>query len=303
MKKGGLSMQIRNNFFGRYLKVDFFVDNKIENADLYALAFGTARCNKQITSIKPAKFPFYSLHYVHRGQGVLMQEGEYFPMHAGDLFLIYPDTLVQHSRDEEDPWEIFWINFQGKLAQTMVERMNFRSECPRLSGNNEEVYEAFSRVLSGEIPSATKDLIANSLLYELFGIICKIHGNKTDKDTESFPTYVSDAIYYIEQNFANPELSIREVAAFCKINPSYLSRLFRAHLNLCFTHYLASLRMQKAKEFLSLKKYKVNEVSALVGYENPLYFSKEFKKYIGMPPSDYSGNYTKSLGKITYADE
>ena len=294
-------MQIRNQFYGKYLKVDFFVE-QFSNDELFALAFGTAKCNETYGGKRQTKFPFYSLHYVHRGKGTLWRNDELIPISEGDLFLIYPDDLVLHSPDKEDPWEIFWINFQGKRASSLVERMNFRHELPRLSGNHEEIFQAFNRVFSGEIPDETKDLIAMSLLDEIIGIVCKVHGTRSAADNRQISGYISDALLYIEQNYFNPDLSIHLVAEFCKIHPSYLSRLFRSSLNVCFSHYLTSLRMQKAKEMLALRKYKINEVAELVGYRNPLYFSKEFKKYIGMPPSDYSGNYTKSNGTVTLND-
>lgn len=290
-------MKINNSFYGKYLKVDFFVE-QAEAGDLFAPAFGTAKCNNNFISNKQTKFPFYSLHYVHAGQGTLHRGDRSFPVHTGDIFLIYPDEMTLHSHDPENPWEIFWINFRGKKASSLVERMHFDHEWPVLSGNHEEIYKTFTRVLSGEIPSAEKDLIAMSLLYEIISIVSKIHGQPAEQLPE-FPSYVSDAMLYIEQNYFNPNLSIHEVAMFCNINANYLSRLFTSSLNICFSHYLSSIRMQKAKELLALKKYKVNEVSELVGYNNPLYFSKEFKKYVGMPPSDYYGNYTKSMGKST----
>lgn len=290
-------MEIRNPFYGKHLKLDFFVDKR-ENDDLFVPAFGTAKCNKYIAAVDPTSFSYYSFHYVHKGKGLLKRKDRIFSLKSGDLFLIYPDEPVLHIRDEADPWEIFWVNFSGKRAPALADRMGFRHEFPILSGPHEEIFETFLRVLSGEILTDTKDLIAMGLFYEVCSIVCKLHGVRTDQDT-STPGYVTKALAYIEQHYFDPDLSIGTVANFCNINQSYLSRLFRHSLNLCFSHYLSSFRLQKAKELLAKKKYKVNEVAEMVGYNNPFYFSREFKKYIGMPPSDYSSNYTKSLGKET----
>ena len=291
-------MKEKNPYYGKYFAIDYFVD-QTDDGELFTPAFGTARRDTSGLEKKQTKYAFYSLHYVHSGRGTIYRGNETFAVEAGDLFLIYPDEMIVHRNDDEgEPWELYWINFRGKKAPSLVERMHFNHDNPVLKGNHEEVYEAFNRTLCGEIPDSVKDLIVMSLLYEIVSIVGKIHGGPVEVKP-NFPAYVSNAILYIEQNYSNPELSIHEVAKFCNINANYLSRLFRSSLNVCFSHYLSSVRMQKAKEFLSLKKYKVNEVSELVGYSNPLYFSKEFKKYVGMPPSDYFGNYTKVLGKTT----
>ncbi len=54
--------------------------------------------------------------------------------------------------------------------------------------------------------------------------------------------------------------------------------------------YIISVRMTHAQQLLSTTDYTITEISAVVGYDNPLYFSRLFKKQIGLSPTDYRKN-------------
>ncbi|OPH60287.1 hypothetical protein BC351_17465 [Paenibacillus ferrarius] len=83
------------------------------------------------------------------------------------------------------------------------------------------------------------------------------------------------------------ELSLVDVATRFHMDPSYLSKLFKAVTNENFIEYLTRLRMEKACELLRASDRKVNDISELVGYENQRYFSHVFKKFTGQTPSEY----------------
>ncbi|MNL81897.1 HTH-type transcriptional regulator YesS [compost metagenome] len=73
-----------------------------------------------------------------------------------------------------------------------------------------------------------------------------------------------------------------------ELSPSYVSKLFRQQTGLTMTDYLIAVRMEKAKQFLTdypqLKNY---EVSSMLGYSDPVYFNKLFKKTVGLTPKEY----------------
>ena len=64
-------------------------------------------------------------------------------------------------------------------------------------------------------------------------------------------------------------------------------RSFKEYTGMAPAQYLTSIRMADARGLLESSDYSVGEIAALVGYENPLYFSRIFKKYNGCPPSIY----------------
>ena len=81
--------------------------------------------------------------------------------------------------------------------------------------------------------------------------------------------------------------SLNELAAQVYLTPTYLCLLFRQVTGTTINRYLTNVRMEKAKELLMDLSNKLYDVSYAVGYMNPSYFSRQFKKYVGCLPSEY----------------
>lgn len=82
-------------------------------------------------------------------------------------------------------------------------------------------------------------------------------------------------------------ISLNMLAEQFYLHPNYLSRLIKEKTGRNFVEYLTEVRMNKAEELLRESDYKIIEICAMVGYDNPRYFSKVFKQYTGMTPRDY----------------
>lgn len=91
---------------------------------------------------------------------------------------------------------------------------------------------------------------------------------------------------YIGTHFAE-NLTLSVLAEIFYVSPVYLSRLFKKKTGTNFVEYLTTLRIEKAKEFLSDPNLKVYHVAEMVGYENPRYFARLFKEATGMVPQEY----------------
>jgi len=92
---------------------------------------------------------------------------------------------------------------------------------------------------------------------------------------------------YIEEHYADDTLSVSYLAEMFHYTPSYLSDFFKRKTQLSLNTYIARVRVKKACELLEQPFSKVTTVAKQVGYRDSLYFSKVFKKYYGMTPSDY----------------
>lgn len=94
---------------------------------------------------------------------------------------------------------------------------------------------------------------------------------------------------YINQNFTK-EISFAEISKLFSINPSYLSQIFKRELGITFTQYLTDTRIEYAKELLLTTGMTIAEISEKVGFKQYIYFSKVFKKTVGISPSSYRKN-------------
>lgn len=94
---------------------------------------------------------------------------------------------------------------------------------------------------------------------------------------------------YIRENY-NRNLTLENVAQQIYISPYYLSHMFREELGITFVEYLTMVRMEEAKKLLMDPSLSVVAVASQVGYEDASYFSKVFKKYVGVSPNRYRRN-------------
>lgn len=98
--------------------------------------------------------------------------------------------------------------------------------------------------------------------------------------------YVEEAIQYIRDHHQE-DINISTVAGFMEISEGYLSRMFKKETNYTFTNYLTYYRIRLAMNLLKDCRVKVYEVADQVGYSDTAYFSAQFKKIVGMAPSEY----------------
>lgn len=112
--------------------------------------------------------------------------------------------------------------------------------------------------------------------------------SKSDKSK-----YIMYAIAYVDENYANPDISVRAVAEKLGISEGHLSHLFRKETDSTFMVFVTKCRMRSAMNLLKDYQYKVYEVAEMVGYHDITYFSATFKKYVGVSPSEYQNRYGK----------
>lgn len=102
-----------------------------------------------------------------------------------------------------------------------------------------------------------------------------------------YAAVTQEAKTYISNHFANPDLSLNEVAAHVNLSASHFSAVFSRETGETFKEYLTGVRIEKAKELLKTTGLKTFEIAYQVGYKDPHYFSAVFKKQTGLSPSEF----------------
>lgn len=98
---------------------------------------------------------------------------------------------------------------------------------------------------------------------------------------------IRQALAYIDENFADENISLKEVAGYTYVSANYFSAIFSQEMHQTFVEYLTQKRMERAKELLRQTDKRSAEVAAEVGYKDPHYFSFVFRKTQGCTPRDY----------------
>lgn len=97
---------------------------------------------------------------------------------------------------------------------------------------------------------------------------------------------IKRASEYMQERFAKESLSLQEVADVIGMSASYFSRSFKEEFGISFIQYLTKLRLEKAKSLLSDPNCKTYEIAYSVGYTDYPHFTKVFKKYWGLSPTE-----------------
>ncbi|QNK58962.1 helix-turn-helix domain-containing protein [Paenibacillus sp. PAMC21692] len=145
-----------------------------------------------------------------------------------------------------------------------------------------------------EIVSDYSDNIAEAqTLHELVDVfrtflqtVGEYLSNKTTMSKE-----ISDVIRYIDDNYKR-EITLNELAQVVKVSPNYLSSLFKKETGINFADYLLHYRIDRAKELLLGTFSKTYEIAEQTGFANQSYFSRAFKKLIGIGPKEFRRKWT-----------
>ncbi|MBP1949788.1 response regulator [Virgibacillus litoralis] len=98
--------------------------------------------------------------------------------------------------------------------------------------------------------------------------------------------YIAKAKTFVEENYCNG-VTLEEASAYVDLSPNYFSNVFKQELGHTFIDYVTKLRMEKAKDLIQENSYSLKEISYMVGYNDPNYFSRVFKKYYQMSPKHF----------------
>ena len=123
-----------------------------------------------------------------------------------------------------------------------------------------------------------------SVLYSLLSKVALHRQTKILHSKAFFP--IAPAIRYLQSNPCT-DVSITELAQMCHVSEGCFRSLFKKYSGKTPSRFCLENKIQKAGQLLQSNMYTVSEVASMVGYDDPGYFTKVFKKETGMSPSEY----------------
>jgi len=186
----------------------------------------------------------------------------------------------------------------------------------KFNGEKSKIMEENFTVVRDLIPSVN-NLVANRIMLfdELFNNLTKgffnanfkyinltfghllatfIYASKTSDDfIEEQNPGIAKAILFMEQNL-DKKLTLNNIADEAGYSPSYLTTIFRKKTGYSPLSFFSHLKITKSCEYLDFSKFKIKEISFMMGYSDPYYFSKDFQKKIGLSPRNYRNRIVSS---------
>ena len=148
--------------------------------------------------------------------------------------------------------------------------------------DSEDAFD-LSDVFINHIESLTTDATLNSFEYEMLEDFVKlVQKNRAG----NYPNPISKIIKYIYEN-ATEKLSVKFLASTFNLSPDYLSRLFHATVGVHLCDYIQIQKVELAKSYLEFSELSITDISTLLEFCNPAYFTNVFKKNTGVSPNTY----------------
>lgn len=176
--------------------------------------------------------------------------------------------MIQHEYIDMISLELlFYISRQAQAFNIEIEEIL------------EEKQSVYQKIFSLDSLDAKKEW--------LFSLLDDIQSRMVVLRKDKSSALVQEIKRYVKENFYNNTMSLELVADKVKKNMTYLSRLFKLETGENFIDFLIGLRINKAKELLKDFKYKIYEISSMVGYAEVSHFTKVFKRCTGYSPAEY----------------
>lgn len=131
-----------------------------------------------------------------------------------------------------------------------------------------------------EVPQAVKHQQIKKLYLDVL--------NHIERQSDSRAKHVATEVKaYIEHNYHEASFNMDQLTKSLLMNQTYVRKMFKSEWGMTISEYLLKVRMQHAKALIAKGYYKLSTISEMVGYSDSGYFSKCFKRYYGVSPSDY----------------
>lgn len=256
--------------------------------DLYLCELAEILVRQETFWSENGKLDNHMLIYCTKGGGIIQIASDLVPFNQNQFCIIPEGFVFKIQSGTADPSIFYTCKFNGEKSKIM---------------------EADFTVVRDLIPSVN-NLVANRIMLfdELFNNLTKgfynanfkyinmafghllatfIYASKTSDDfLEEQNPGISKAIQFMEQNL-DKKLTLNEISDEAGYSPTYLTTLFRKQTGYSPLSYFSHLKIGKACEYLDFSKLKIKEISFLIGYSDPYYFSKDFQKKMGLSPRYY----------------
>ena len=233
------------------------------------------------------KHSYWELTYVDKGELLTTIDGVSYHLKQGDLIFYAPMQFHTQSTFEKISSSYLTINF----------KMNFNHAdllCNKIFSLKRDSYFIVTRLIE---ELSNDNLYSNDLsLCYLKQLIIQMlrldnshfHSKPTTHMQQTYENeLLNDILLYIDDNIYE-KISVSTLCDHFCISTSMLHSLFRKNMNNTAKNYINELKLSKSKELIRNSTHTLSEISEMLGFSSIHYFSKKFKSYFNISPTEYS---------------
>jgi len=228
------------------------------------------------------------LIYCINGKGYYRQAKQRrIPIHAGTLLCCSAQTAHEYGADPENPWSIYWMHLHPSGSMGWKKDFGLTNKHPTVSiGVSPAVIHSFDRLVQtmqdavqpadARLCSALAQLILADLFHEQQRVVAPAR----------MLSHMEDVLGLMKANQTGA-LSIEQMAQAAGLSKEYFIRQFKKTFGTTPGTYFLQLKMRTACDLLVSSNLHIQEIAFQLGYEDPFYFSRIFKRLRGVSPRQY----------------
>ena len=234
--------------------------------------------NKDMVLRRPGGRKDYQLIYVHKGQMVFSDGRTETAAPAGSLWLYEPGKPQFYASKKENNTSYYWIHFSGTHAEEILNGLSIKGGVQTVG-----IKENFVSYIKQMVRIAATE---NHVLRLTGTAICALScfEEKSDKYKR-----MSHVVRKMAEDMEIGENN-RDYAIFCGMSKYHFIRVFNAEYGMTPHAYFVHLKIEKSKFLLRETNMSIGDISQILYFDDPLYFSKVFKKETGLSPRAWRRN-------------
>ena len=229
----------------------------------------------------------YQLLYVASGKVQFFFDQKERIVTKGNMVLFRPGETQIYNLYAQDKPETYWVHFTGSSVESLLDYYQMpKGENVFFTGTSPDYQWLFRQMIQElQLMRVNFDDLLTMNLRHIFLMI-----NRYLKEGKSLGTDMIDVVeratHYFNENYNQP-ISVEKYAEEHNFTPSWFIQNFKHITKMTPLQYIVSLRITNAMNLMDNTGYNVSQIAEAVGYDNALYFSRLFKKHMGISPSEY----------------
>jgi len=224
-------------------------------------------------------------YFVTKGTFYIEIDGKEYLAKPGDWFFIPAGVFHRYHNFSDRPMAKHWTHFDiyPSIELFLPLNMAYRVDAGK-SPKAWELFEELSRL--GSSKALTDRLKVKAILLNLVAEYLNLAGKEQVEIYSEKDEDLRNVLSYINENFKR-NLTTNELAAICHMHPTHFIRAFKTKMAQTPHQYVMDIRMGYARQLLDESEMSILEISEEVGFYDLAHFSKVFKRYFSMSPSEY----------------
>ena len=266
------------------------IDIKDKTKPLIVTSCGTYKLytRPKLPTWRPRGRRDFQLLYVAAGKAHFHFGDEEKIVSAGHMVLYRPKEPQKYEYYGNDQTEVYWVHFTGGNVTNLLRSYGLTDDKKVFYCGSDLAYQQLFRAMIYELQMC-KDSYQEMLemyLRQIFIRLQRLFKTALKIDNAHVVEEIDKATTFFNEHYNDP-ISIDEYARETHVSTSWFIRNFKACTGFTPMQYILSKRIYNAEVLLRDTDYNIAEISRIVGYDNPLYFSRVFRKTKKMSPSEY----------------